>query len=103
PRRLVHARRPKGVEGGGQVGQSAPVPFPAGRDPLGWPRSKGVRMKLASFNINGVRARVHALDAWLEVAEPDLVVLQEIKTEDAGFPRQHYEDKGWTVATHGQK
>ena len=60
-------------------------------------------MKIASFNINGVRARLHALDAWLEAAAPDLVVLQEIKTEDASFPREHYEDKGWTVTTHGQK
>lgn len=60
-------------------------------------------MKIASFNINGVRARVHALDAWLEVAQPDLVTLQEIKTEDAGFPTGHYEDQGWSVFTHGQK
>ena len=60
-------------------------------------------MKIASFNINGVRARVHALDTWLEASQPDLVVLQEIKTEDHGFPRAHYEDKGWQVVTHGQK
>lgn len=60
-------------------------------------------MKIASFNINGIRARIHALDAWLETAEPDLVVLQEIKTEEASFPREHYEDKGWTLAIHGQK
>ena len=60
-------------------------------------------MKIASFNINGIRARIHALDAWLDTAQPDLVVLQEIKTEDATFPRTHYEDKGWTIATHGQK
>lgn len=60
-------------------------------------------MKIASFNINGVRARVHALDAWLEDAQPDLVVLQEIKTQDEGFPTAAYEDRGWHVATHGQK
>ena len=60
-------------------------------------------MKIASFNINGIRARIHTLDAWLDSAQPDLVVLQEIKTEDHGFPRTHYEDQGWHVATHGQK
>lgn len=60
-------------------------------------------MKIASFNINGIRARIHALDAWLEAAEPDLVVLQEIKIEDDKFPREHYEDQGWTLAVHGQK
>lgn len=60
-------------------------------------------MKIASFNINGVRARVHALDAWLDDAQPDVVVLQEIKTQDEGFPTATYEDKGWHVAVHGQK
>ncbi len=60
-------------------------------------------MKIASFNINGIRARVHALDAWLAEAEPDLVVLQEIKTQDEGFPAAAYEDAGWHVAVHGQK
>ena len=60
-------------------------------------------MKIASFNINGIRARTHALDAWLADAQPDVVVLQEIKTQDEGFPVEHYQDQGWTVATHGQK
>lgn len=60
-------------------------------------------MKIASFNINGIRARMHALDAWLAEAEPDLVVLQEIKTQDEGFPTAAYEDAGWHVAVHGQK
>lgn len=60
-------------------------------------------MKIASFNINGVRARIEALTAWLAQAEPDLVVLQEIKSVDEGFPKTHFEDLGWTVETHGQK
>jgi len=67
------------------------------------PVRTGIAMKIASFNINGVRARIHALDAWLEVARPDVVALQEIKTVDEGFPREHFEDKGWHVETHGQK
>ena len=60
-------------------------------------------MKIASFNINGVKARIEALTAWLQQAQPDLVVLQEIKTVDEGFPVQLIEDLGYNVETHGQK
>ncbi|TRW98405.1 exodeoxyribonuclease III [Paracoccus sp. M683] len=60
-------------------------------------------MKIASFNINGVKARIEALTAWLSESDADLVVLQEIKSVDEGFPRSHFEDLGWTVETHGQK
>lgn len=60
-------------------------------------------MKIASFNINGVRARIGALTDWLEAASPDVVVLQEIKTVDEGFPTEHFGDLGWNVETHGQK
>lgn len=60
-------------------------------------------MKIASFNINGIKARVEALSAWLEAARPDVVVLQEIKSMDEGFPRNIFEDRGYVVETHGQK
>ncbi|AUH34056.1 exodeoxyribonuclease III [Paracoccus tegillarcae] len=60
-------------------------------------------MKIATFNINGIKARIEALTAWLEGAGADVVVLQEIKSVDEGFPREHFEDLGWTVETHGQK
>lgn len=60
-------------------------------------------MKIASFNINGVKARLHALTAWLEEAAPDVVVLQEIKSQDETFPREPIEDLGYNVETHGQK
>lgn len=60
-------------------------------------------MKIASFNINGVKARIEALTAWLAEAQPDLVVLQEIKSVDEGFPAPHFEDLGYNVETHGQK
>lgn len=60
-------------------------------------------MKIASFNINGVRARIEPLLAWLEEARPDVVALQEIKTVDEGFPREPIEDLGYNVETHGQK
>jgi exodeoxyribonuclease-3 len=60
-------------------------------------------MKLASFNINGIKARIEALPAWLEAARPDAVCLQEIKSVDEGFPRALFEDMGYRVETHGQK
>ena len=60
-------------------------------------------MKLASFNINGIKARIDALPAWLASANPDAVCLQEIKSVDEGFPRTLFEDLGYHVETHGQK
>jgi exodeoxyribonuclease-3 len=60
-------------------------------------------MKLATFNINGIKARAEALPAWLAQAQPDVVCLQEIKSVDEGFPRAEYEALGYQVETHGQK
>jgi len=60
-------------------------------------------MKIASFNINGIKARLAALPAWLAEAEPDVVAVQEIKSVDAAFPRELFEDLGYRVETHGQK
>lgn len=60
-------------------------------------------MKIATFNINGIKARIAALPAWLKEAEPDVVLLQEIKSMDEAFPATLFEDLGYNVATHGQK
>jgi exodeoxyribonuclease III len=60
-------------------------------------------MKLATFNINGIKARIEALPRWLEAAKPDVVALQEIKSVDEAFPREVLEDLGYRVETHGQK
>jgi exodeoxyribonuclease III len=60
-------------------------------------------MKIATFNINGIKARAQALPAWLDDARPDVVLLQEIKSVDEGFPREMFEDRGYNVATNGQK
>ena len=60
-------------------------------------------MKVASFNINGIKARIDAFPAWLDEAQPDVVVLQEIKSIDENFPREIFEDRGYQVETHGQK
>ena len=60
-------------------------------------------MKIATFNINGIKARIEALPAWLEAQSPDVAMLQEIKSVDEGFPREIFEDMGYRVETHGQK
>ncbi len=60
-------------------------------------------MKVATFNINGIKARANALPEWLKSADPDVVVLQEIKSVDEAFPKEIFEEMGFAVETHGQK
>ena len=60
-------------------------------------------MKIASFNINGIKARTPALINWLKESKPDVALLQEIKSIDEAFPSETFEDLGYNVATHGQK
>jgi exodeoxyribonuclease-3 len=60
-------------------------------------------MKLATWNINGVKARIETAIAWLSANRPDVVCLQEIKSVDEGFPAAEFEALGYRVATHGQK
>ena len=60
-------------------------------------------MKLVTWNINGVKARIIGVLTYLKEAAPDVIFLQEIKSVDAGFPREAFEDAGYNVVTHGQK
>lgn len=60
-------------------------------------------MKIATWNINGVKARLDALLNWLEQSKPDIACLQEIKSVDDNVPRAAIEALGYTVETHGQK
>ena len=60
-------------------------------------------MKIATWNINGIKARHHNLIEWLKQAEPDIACLQEIKSIDENFPREDIEALGYNVETHGQK
>lgn len=60
-------------------------------------------MKIATFNINGVKARLPRLLEWLDEFSPDVACLQEIKSLDENFPRIEFESKGWHLETHGQK
>ncbi|HPG89334.1 MAG TPA: exodeoxyribonuclease III [Hyphomicrobium sp.] len=60
-------------------------------------------MKITTWNINGVKARLEAALAYLKQEGPDVVCLQEIKSVDEGFPAEAFQDLGYNVETHGQK
>lgn len=60
-------------------------------------------MKIATWNVNSVRKRTGNLVTWLKKAKPDIVVLQEIKAQEAQFPRLEVEAAGYKVDIVGQK
>lgn len=60
-------------------------------------------MKIATWNINGLRARLDFILLWLEERQPDVVGFQELKMEDAKFPHETFEALGYKAVTHGQK
>jgi exodeoxyribonuclease-3 len=60
-------------------------------------------MKIATWNINGVRARLENAVTWLKDVAPDILCFQEIKCEDATFPGLAFDELGYNVAVHGQK
>ena len=60
-------------------------------------------MKIVSWNVNSVKARLPNLLAYLQEAKPDVVCLQELKCVDEAFPRMEVEALGYNVETHGQK
>jgi len=60
-------------------------------------------MKITTWNINGVRARLEGALNYVREASPDVLCLQEIKCVDEGFPADAFTDLGYRVAVHGQK
>lgn len=60
-------------------------------------------MRIATWNINGLRARLGFLLRWLAERTPDVVALQELKLEEAAFPRAEIEAAGYRALCHGQK
>jgi exodeoxyribonuclease-3 len=60
-------------------------------------------MKVATWNVNSIRARrQHVLD-WLDATEPDVLCLQELKVTDADFPYDEIQERGYKAAVFGQK
>lgn len=60
-------------------------------------------MRIASFNINGIKARLPRLLEWLDETRPDIACLQELKTSDETFPTAEIEAAGYGAIWHGQK
>src|SRR5262245_55047128 len=60
-------------------------------------------MKLAAWNVNSLKVRLPHLVDWLGQAQPDIVCLQELKLEDAKFPRADLEAAGYQSVFSGQK
>ena len=65
--------------------------------------SGDIQLKIATWNVNSIKARAEHVANWLNDAEPDVLCLQELKCVDENFPGSLYEDLGYNVAVHGQK
>ena len=60
-------------------------------------------MKIATWNVNSINARLPRVQEWLSEFQPDVVLLQELKCVEEAFPRLEIEDLGYNVAVSGQK
>lgn len=60
-------------------------------------------MRIATWNVNGLRARIDYVKHWLLAREPDVVGLQELKLTDEDFPHEVFNELGYTAETFGQK
>ena len=60
-------------------------------------------MKIASWNVNSVRARIINVQEYIKMSEPDILLLQEIKTEDLNFPYSEFKKLGYDSYVFGQK
>ena len=58
-------------------------------------------MRIATWNVNSVGARLPRLNEWLEIAEPDVLCLQETKIANDGFPGERAEELGYEIAANG--
>jgi len=59
-------------------------------------------VKIATYNVNGINGRLPVLLQWLALAEPDILVLQELKAPQEKFPEKAIRDAGYDVIWHGQ-
>jgi exodeoxyribonuclease-3 len=60
-------------------------------------------MRIATYNVNSINARMPILLRWLEETKPDVVCLQELKAPQENFPEQALKDAGYNAIWHGQK
>jgi exodeoxyribonuclease III len=62
-----------------------------------------ISMRIATWNVNSVKAHLDSVTQWLEEEKPDVLALQELKCEDHAFPTEHFSNMGYTAYIHGQK
>ena len=60
-------------------------------------------MKIVSWNVNSVRARINNILNYIKQANPDILLLQEIKTQEESFPYEEFEKIGFKSYVYGQK
>jgi exodeoxyribonuclease-3 len=60
-------------------------------------------LKVTTWNVNSIKARLERAMAWLEKAEPDILCLQELKVRDEDFPEAEIAEAGYHAAVHGQR
>jgi exodeoxyribonuclease III len=64
---------------------------------------KVIKMKIASFNANGIRARLPIIQDWLKNESPDVLCIQETKVQDKDFPEEAFHELGYNSTFKGQK
>ncbi len=60
-------------------------------------------MKIVSWNVNSVRARIENINEYIKLSKPDILFLQEIKTEEKNFPIENFKELGYESSVFGQK
>ena len=60
-------------------------------------------IKIATFNVNSIRARLEALNDWLLLCNPDIVLIQELKCTEQQFPYYNFESLPYNIEIKGQK
>ena len=73
-----------------------------GSAPQSYRRSVGKRMKIATWNVNSIRARVPIVTAWLERVQPDVLLLQETKCLPEKFPTEPFDELHYNIALIGE-
>ena len=60
-------------------------------------------MKIATWNVNSIRARLENVKKYIKISSPDILLLQEIKTEEINYPFDEFDKLGYTSYVNGQK
>src|SRR4051794_36404272 len=66
-------------------------------------RERNRTMKIATYNVNGISARLASLLRWLAETQPDIACLQELKAPQEKFPHEALREVGYHAVWHGQK